>query len=328
MATYQNIFQQTSSRAESPAKVFAKLKSKVGREASCGKDGVYTRKDLLGKVKEKHGAEFMSPRKRTNPHWTPDELDENRGFGFVCEAQALTISPMSSPQRNFGYSHEDWSSKLAEDAVGERRHGCTPRKGGFLESSVRSQPFHIASRTQSLAEAAQVRDGFDVIHRTQQQKIQAAENEFLQEVRVPLTASPSVFSPMRSKLRKRTLQSSGLHNESSPLAELQTFKGLPTRRFDKSQTMFPAQTRKISSLLWLHILQLLIISIELTGGSDSNRRQRRRGQSSPDVSSQDVCLHEGEGKQTRAARRLQTRRFEEPLWQQSQYVYKFLTFHF
>lgn len=272
MAAYQHVFQQTTSKAESPAKVFAKLKSKVDREASCGKDGVYTRKDLLGKVKEKHGAEFMSPRKRTDPYWTTDELDENRGFGFVCEAQALTISPMSSPQSDFGCSHEDWSRKHSEDAlsVGERRHACTPMKGGFLESTVRSQPFHIASRTHSHTEAPEVRDRFDVIRRTQQQKIQTAENEFLQEVRTPLTAPSSVFSPMRSKLRKRTLQSSGLHNESCPFGEVQTFKNtqdedltrakrLPSRRFDKNQTMFPAQTRKISSLLFLQILLLLLL---------------------------------------------------------------------
>lgn len=309
MAAYQHIFQQTTSRAESPAKVFAKLKSKVDREASCGKEGVYTRKDLLGKVKEKHGAEFMSPRKKIDTYWTTDELDEKRGFGVVCEAQALTISPMSSPQSDFGYSHEDGSSELAEDAlsVGERRHGCTPRKGGLLESTVRSQPFHAASRTKSLTEAPQVRDGFDVIHRTQQQKIQAAENEFLQELRTPLTASSSVFSPMRNKLRKRTSQSSGLHNEPCRFDERQTLKNnhnedliqvkrQPTRRFDKNQIILPAQTRKISSLLLLQILQLFFIRIELTDDSDSNRWQCHQRQSSTDVSSQDVCLHEREGK--------------------------------
>lgn len=269
MAAYQNICHQTTSRTESPAKVFAKLKSKVDRDASSGKDeGVYTRNDLLGKVKGKPAAEFMSPRKRTEPYWTSDELDENRGFGFVGEAQALTISPMSSPRSDFGSSREDpdWSSELAEeDALS--KHGCTPRKGGFLESTVRSQPFQMASRIQSLTEAPQVRDSFDVIRRTQQQKIQAAENE----VRSPLTAPSSVFSPMRSRLRQRTLQPSGLHNEPSPCVEAQTFKNthkedlihtkrLPSRRFDKNQTMFPAQTRKIASLLFLQILLLSFIS--------------------------------------------------------------------
>lgn len=241
MAAYQHIFPQTTSRAESPAKVFAKLKSKVDREASCGKDGVYTRKDRVGKVKEKPGAEFKSPRKRTDRDWSTDELDESRGLGFVCEA--LTISPMSSPQGNFGYSCEGWSSNLAEDAVGERRY-----EGGFPESTVGSQTFDIANRTQSPTEAPQVRGGFDAIHR-----IQAAESDFVREGKPPPTASPSVFSPMRSKLRKRKSPSSGLHSEPCPFGvlslqtldkDLSHLKGLHTSRFDKNQTMLPAQTRK------------------------------------------------------------------------------------
>lgn len=319
MAAYQRMFQHTTSSVESPAKIFAKLKSKVDREASCGKDGVYTCKDLLGKVKEKHGAEFKSPRKRTDRNWITDELNEND-----CEARALTISPMASPQTKFGYCHPDWSSKPAEDAlcVGERGHGCTPRKGGFLESTVKSQPFYIASRTESLTEAPQLRDGFDVIHRTQQQKIQEAENEWLvEEVRAPLTPSSSVFSPMRSKLRKRKLESWGLHNEPCPVGEPQAaknthsedlvhLKGLSTRQLDTNQlestreSMFPApslpaKTRKISPLSFSHKSFSCYLArcfrMELTDGSASNRQQCRRGQSSPAVPSQDVCLHEGEG---------------------------------
>lgn len=262
MAAYHHILQHTTSRVESPAKIFAKLKSKVDREASCGKDGVYPRQDLLGKVKEKHGAEFQSPRKRTHRNWITDENSEN-----VCEARALTISPLSSPQAN---SHPDWGGKPAEDAlcVGERGRGCTPRKGGFLESSLRSQPIYTASRTRGLAEAPQPRDGFDVIHRTQQQqqqKIQAAENEsMLGEVRAPPMPPSSVFSPMRSKLRKRKLESWGLHTEPCPLGELQTpidthsedlahLKGFSTRRCARESVSpapsFPAKTRKISPLL-------------------------------------------------------------------------------
>lgn len=317
MAAYQRIFQHTTSSVESPAKIFAKLKSKVDREASCGKDGVYTCKDLLGKVKEKHGAEFKSPRKRTDRNWITDELNEND-----YEARALTISPMSSPQTKFGYSHPDWSSKPAEDAlcVGERGRGCTPRKGGFLESTVKSQPFYIASRTQSLTEAPQLRDGFDVFHRTQQQKIQEAENEWmLEEVRAPLTPSSSGFSPTRSKLRKRKLEPWGLHNEPCPLGEPQAARnthgedlvhlnGFSTRQLDTNQlareSMFPApslpaKTRKISPLFFSRKSFSCYVAryfrMELTDGSASNRQQCRRGQSSPAVPSQDVCLHEGEG---------------------------------
>lgn len=317
MAVYQRILEHTTSRVESPAKVFAKLKSKVDREASCGVHGVCTRKDLMGKVKEKHGAEFKSPRKRTDRNWITDEPNEN-----VCEARALTISPMSSPQRNFGYSHPDWSNKPAEDAlcVGERGHGCTPRKAGLLESTVDSQPFYIASKTQGLTEAPQLRDSFDVIHRTQQQRIQAAENELmLEEVHAPLTPSSSAFSPMRSKLRKRKLESWGLHKEPCPLGELQTpknshsedlvhLKGFSTRRFDKNQLApesmvlapsFPAKTRKISPVFFscksFNCYLVRYFRMELTDGSASSRQQCCRGQSSPTVPSQDVCLHEGEG---------------------------------
>lgn len=345
MAVYQRVLQHTASRVESPAKVFAKLKSKVDREASCGKDGIYSCKDLLGKVKEKLGADFKSLRKSTECNWISDEFNENGGYGSVCEARPLTISPMSSPQRHFGYSRADRSGKLAEDAlsVDERGRGCTPRKGRFLDSTAKPQPFSPANRTQSLTEPLLVRDAFDVIHRTQRQRIQEAENEFmLEEVRPPPMPSSCVFSPMRSKLRKRKLESRGLHNTNSktrqvdcepcPLWELQSprntrgtdpvhLRGFPARQLDKNQLAhepvfpaagFPAKTRKRTPhFAFSQIFLLLFIRMELTDDSAFNRKQRGRGQSSPDVSSQDVCLHEGEGESSRAGRKPETHRLEE-----------------
>lgn len=223
MASYQHILQHTTSRFESPAKVFAKLKSKVNLKRN-GNDGVYTRKAPLGNVKEKHGAEFKSPRKRTDSTWIADELKENRGYGSVSEAQPLTISPISSPQKAFGHTYSDRIIEPADDMppLSERGHGCTPRKRGFLESRAVSQPLFMVNRKQVLTEPPQMRDldGFNVIHRTPA-KIQAGENEFvLEEDLAPPVSSSSMFSPMRNKLRKRKWEPWGLSNVSSSTVEV------------------------------------------------------------------------------------------------------------
>lgn len=209
MASYQHLLQHTTPQFESPAKVFAKLKSKVQREGTCANDGIYTRKDPMCNVKEKHGAEFKSPRKRPESPWMTGELKENQRFSSGNEAQALTISPISSPQKAFGYLYSDRSRKPSQamPAATERGHGCTPTTGTFLESN----------RKQIYKESPQVRvlDGFNVTSRTPV-KIQSVENDcMLEKERAPLMSSASMFTPMRKKLRKRKWEPWGFSNVSS-----------------------------------------------------------------------------------------------------------------
>lgn len=221
MASYQYLL-HTNPRFESPAKVFAKLKSKVQREETCANGGIYTSKDPMCIVQEKHGAEFTSPRKRTESVWMTDELRENQRFGSCNEAQALTISPISSPQKTFKNSYSDACSKPAEEMppVAGRGQECTPRKGPFLESTVVSQPLISVNRKQSHTEAPQIRDfdSFKVTSRTPV-KIQSVENDCMLEGE-PLMSSASLFSPMRQRLRKRKLEPWEFNNVNSRTEEV------------------------------------------------------------------------------------------------------------
>lgn len=114
---------------DSPAKVFAKLKSKVHKEAMLAQEGAFSR----GNVREQRGARFNSPRKKSANPWTIDELQDNQRFDSYCsEVQALTLSPISSPQKACGY--------------------CKPMEETspmFLESTAVSQSLPLAIRDQS-----------------------------------------------------------------------------------------------------------------------------------------------------------------------------------
>lgn len=161
MASYHRLY--AAPRFESPAKVFAKLKSKVQREELCS-------------VRERHGAELRTPRKTSESTWTD-------------EAQALTLSPISSPQKTFGYA--DISSTQRQ------------RKGAFLESTAVSQLSFLVNRKQIHTDPPQFRDmgEFNASSRTPV-KIQPVNNDSVggefEE------ASPAFrFSPMKKKLRKR-----------------------------------------------------------------------------------------------------------------------------
>lgn len=204
MASYQYLSQHTNPRFESPAKVFAKLKSKVQREGMYANGGLYTGKE--------HGAEFKSPRKRTESPWMTDELRENQAFGSPSEAHALTISPISSPQKTFGNTSSYPAEEEPPSPAAERGHGCTPRKGASLESTALSQTLFSVSRKQIHTEAPQIRElsGFNVTCRTPV-KVQPVENDCMLEKEL-LMSPASLFSPMRQRLRKRKLEPWGLSN--------------------------------------------------------------------------------------------------------------------
>uniref|UniRef100_A0A3Q1G3Q2 MIS18 binding protein 1 n=1 Tax=Acanthochromis polyacanthus TaxID=80966 RepID=A0A3Q1G3Q2_9TELE len=211
MASYHHLLQHTKPRFESPAKVFAKLKSKVQREATSAKEGIFTSEDPLRYVGEKHGAEFNSPRKKTKSNWTSDELKENHRFGsYRSEAQALTLSPISSPQKTFGCLYSDISMKPLEETLAESEsgHGHTRRERAFLESTAMSQPYSLVKRSRVLKEPPQIVEGFTVCSRTPVKIQPVSDYGLFKEECAPLNTpmSPAnIFSPMRKRLMKRKL---------------------------------------------------------------------------------------------------------------------------
>ncbi|XP_059208539.1 mis18-binding protein 1 [Centropristis striata] len=196
MASYYNVLQHTKPRFESPAKVFAKLKSKVQKEEIREKKETFTPRE-----REKHGTVFKSPRKRAESTWMTDDPKENHRSGFYRdEAQALTLSPISSPQKTVGYvysgsRHVDEMPPAAE---------CRTRWSD-VKSRAFSHPSYMATRQQIHTEPPQFRDGFS---RTPV-KMQPTENDFVSSVfeeENPLDTlvSPAyMLSPMKDRQRKR-----------------------------------------------------------------------------------------------------------------------------
>ncbi|XP_071354861.1 mis18-binding protein 1 [Trachinotus anak] len=243
MASYRHLLQHTNPRSESPAKIFAKLKSKVQREAMCAKDPLYN-------VGERHGADFNSPRKRAESFRTTAELKENQRFGsYHNEVQALTLSPISTPQKTFGYSFSDISSKHVDDMLPEMGHaftsrnGHTPTKRAFLESTAVSHPLSLVNREQIRSEH-QIRDfgGFQVTSKTPVKT--DTENERVRGVfvedRVPLdkVMSPAkTFSPMKTRVRKRKWEQKDLNNVSSTTREVNN-EGMSQPQVRKTSTAF------------------------------------------------------------------------------------------
>ncbi len=237
MASYHHLLEHTKPRYESPAKVFAKLKSKVQREEMCTFENV--------RVREKHGSEFKSPKKRPASTWMTDELKENQRFGsFRNEAQALTLSPISSPRKTFGYTYSESdinvNCKPVEEMppVTEIGHVCTPRKRSLLESTAVTLPVSLTKRKQIHTESAWIRnlDGLNGTRRTpvktQPAEYDCADGVFEEECR-PLM-SPA-YNVMLSPMRKRKCEPWGLNNVSS------TAKGF------SREVLSQPQDRKISS---------------------------------------------------------------------------------
>ncbi|XP_041810075.1 mis18-binding protein 1 isoform X2 [Chelmon rostratus] len=226
MASYHHLLQHGKPRSESPAKVFAKLKSKVQREGMCANERIGTSRDPQCNVGEKHGADFKSHMRKTENTWMTREFKENQRPGSCRnEALALTLSPISSPQKTYGYS--DINNKPVEEMppLAEIGHGCTPRRGAFLESTAVPQPLSPVSRKQIHTEPLQIGDldGFVVTSRTPV-KIQPVENDCVRSVfeeeGAPLMCSAYKFSPMRKRLRKRKLEPWGFSNISSNTEEI------------------------------------------------------------------------------------------------------------
>ncbi|KAM6912254.1 mis18-binding protein 1 [Xenentodon cancila] len=213
MASY-SLLQNSNPRFESPAKVFAKLKSKVQKEAMLSKSGGFT-----GKVvnhEEKVGADFQCHSKTGTRIWTSVPKENHRCFGR--EAEALTLSPMSSPAKTFDYSCSNTSIKPLEEAsyVTETVRGCTRRLGAFLESTAVSQSPCMFDGDATNKGSPRIRDsdGFRGPIRTPQKP---AENRRRDVSDTCAAASKhrlpaSVFSPMKNRLRKRKWEQQGFNN--------------------------------------------------------------------------------------------------------------------
>lgn len=203
MASY--LGQRSNPQFQSPAKVFARLKSKVQRE------GVYA-KNGIGR-----GAAFTSPRKTTKSARMEGDLTDSRRFGFRDEAKTLTISPIPSPRKNSGC----WNlrSSLAEDKrlVPGGGHGYKPRQGAFLESTALHQAQCLVNRKQIHEESAsaRIRDvaGFNASNKT---PVKSAGGDCMFRKEQTFHISPSsVFSPIKNRLRKRKFEPWDFDNVSS-----------------------------------------------------------------------------------------------------------------
>ncbi|CAG5866452.1 unnamed protein product [Menidia menidia] len=201
MAAY-DLSRRANPSFQSPAKVFAKMKSKVQKEATCGKEVFIASKDPLCEVRGKQEAA-----KRAANIWTHTELKENRRLdSYADEAQALTLSPISSPRKTFDYTCSDISSKPLDvtSPGGESMCGGTPGGRAVLQSTAVDHPLCLVSRDQT-----RVVDpgGFHVSSRTPVnlpplQNYRKDDSEFaLLNKHKPLVAS--VHTPMRNRLRKR-----------------------------------------------------------------------------------------------------------------------------
>ena len=220
MASRQHVLQHTKPRYESPAKVFAKLKSKVQREAMC-------RNEPLCNVAERHGAAFYSPRKRPESFWTYEEPKENQRFGsYRDDVKVLTLSPISTPKKIFGYQCSYTKEPVEEiPAAAEMGHvflsrnGHTPTKRAPLESTAVSHPQSPVNREQIHEEPPLIRnlDHFNVASRTPVKKQPVASDSVrgaFDGDHAPLDRQMSpakVFSPPR----KRKWEQEGMNKVSS-----------------------------------------------------------------------------------------------------------------
>ncbi|XP_030574825.1 mis18-binding protein 1 isoform X2 [Archocentrus centrarchus] len=216
MASHLHLLQHTKPQLKSPAKIFARLKSKVQKEAMCAKNGI----DPSNIVREQLGAELNSPRKKKQRIWMTEELDENQRFG--SEAQPLTLSPIKSPQTNSLYSYSDFIRKPLE----EMGPGYTRREKSLLESTAVSHTHFLTNQIHKDSPKVSDLDRFIMSSRTPQ-KLQPVDSDRRKTVSdeecAPLhkPVSPaSVYSPMVKRLRKRKWEQQEFNKVSSSTKEV------------------------------------------------------------------------------------------------------------
>ncbi|XP_049595372.1 mis18-binding protein 1 isoform X2 [Syngnathus scovelli] len=163
MASYQCALQCPHTLYQSPAKVFAKLKKKIqdGEQTTCG-IGQYATQMTTG----------WSGR---DNFWDSNELQHKFG-----EEEALTISPLKSPQKSDGYSYA-----MERPYTTNALHRFKSPMGRFLESTYEPR---VCTDPRS------TRDPRQIFDKNLENQISPTDS---------CTPSVSSFSPARKKLRKR-----------------------------------------------------------------------------------------------------------------------------
>nr|XP_019940799.1 PREDICTED: mis18-binding protein 1 [Paralichthys olivaceus] len=227
MASFHYLLQHKQPRVESPAKVFAKLKSKVQREAMCAREPPRS-------VRAKHGGDFS----REENFRLTEELKENPNL-HRREVQALTLSPISTPQKNFGYSFSNCGRVEETSRVAETGHAFmfrnehTPSKRGFLESTAVSHPLSLGNR-----DPPHTSDGVPVSSRTpaETQPVEGGcvRGVYEKDPRRSLCSPAKMESPLEKRLRKRK-------------GEQQEFSEVSSRKEARADVRSQLQERKTST---------------------------------------------------------------------------------
>lgn len=134
MASFQDFLQHSRAPVESPAKIFAKLKSRVQREIVDGALGYESR------AAEVHGG-MRTPRRKT----ADDAIQQEMFFGHG-EVTALTLSPISSPRKNIGCGPEDEERLRCVGNENVLKLACTPRQRPLMESTAVSHTDDSSAR--------------------------------------------------------------------------------------------------------------------------------------------------------------------------------------
>ncbi|XP_071383876.1 mis18-binding protein 1 isoform X1 [Centroberyx affinis] len=254
MGSLHHRLQHTKAQLESPAKVFAKMKSKVQRGATCVKEGIHTEKDMLFRVREQHGAEFKSPSKGKENTWTADKTKENQRLHFDHdEAEALTLSPTPSPRKSLSYRFSDLSSKPLQEIspmkdIGNSfkpRNGYTPTKRPVLEPTAGSHPLTVVN-TKQIQRPSPLISNVDVFKMTNRTPVKVStEDDFARNAfgeacvsldRRPLMSPAKMFAHMKERERKRKWEQQEFVQVSSR-----------TREFNNGGHICPPQERPTST---------------------------------------------------------------------------------
>lgn len=208
---------------QSPAKVFAKLKSKVQKEAE-------SEKELMGTVREQHGVcRAVGPGFNTNltGFGGREELKENNRFGsHQTKAQALTLSPISSPEKTFDFPCSTISCVAAQEdfPLNDTMRGFTRRNRALMESTAVSLPLSELHRDEMNPQIAD-----DFIQPTER----CGRRVFNPK------SPPSVYSPMKKRLRKRKLDPHDSKKASRTTEE-------------SSEDVGPSETSRRPAVIWDH----------------------------------------------------------------------------
>ncbi|MEQ2180560.1 hypothetical protein GOODEAATRI_002390 [Goodea atripinnis] len=191
----------------SPAKVFAKLKAEVQKEAESKNELIFNVREQRGdRVKTgynlKTGGVYRAdgPRLYQNPAgfcWGEEVKENSRFASHQTEAEVLTLSPIPSPEKTF--DSPGYAPLQEEVPLNDTVRGFTRRNRAHMESTAVSQPLFGVYRGQIHAVTPQITDSFSRIQPTE-----SCTRSIFKKKSVPLNLrSPvGVYSPMKKRLRK------------------------------------------------------------------------------------------------------------------------------